>query len=224
MIPLKDNIPSKTFPFITIFLIITNFIVFFYEISLGSDIINFLDIYGFVPKRLFILKSFYIYKYGTLITSIFLHAGWLHLLGNMLYLWIFGDNVEDMLGHIKFLFFYIFCGITGTLAQIIINPLSKIPIIGASGAIAGVLGAYFIFFPKSRVLTVVPIFFFIRIIEITSVLFIGFWFIIQFFNGTSSYNLNNIFEGGVAWWAHIGGFISGFLFSVIFKIRKSISK
>ncbi len=213
MIPIKDTIPSKTFPFATIFLIVINFAFFFHEIFLEYNLMQFIRIYGVIPRKYYL---FGIYKFNflsmiiPLLTSIFLHAGWMHIFGNMLYLWIFGDNVEDKLGHFRFLIFYILSGIFATFVQIYINPFSTTPIIGASGAIAGVLGAYFIFFPKSRIVTLVPIFFFIRIIELPALVFLGFWFLIQFFSGTllSSQSLN-INEGGIAWWAHIGGFIFG---------------
>ena len=151
----------------------------------------------------------------TLITSMFLHGGLVHLLGNMLYLWIFGDNVEDAMGHTRFLGFYLVCGVAASFAQIAISPDSGIPQIGASGAIAGVLAAYFMLFPQSRVLTLIPIFFFIRLAAVPAVFLLGFWFILQVLSGAGSFGT----AGGVAWFAHIGGFLAGGLLVFLFKRR-----
>jgi len=144
------------------------------------------------------------------IASMFLHGGWLHLIGNMWYLWIFGDNVEDRLGHVRFLLFYLLCGIGAGIAHTLLNPASRIPSIGASGAIAGVLGAYFVTFPFAKVLTVVPILFFVQILEIPAILVLGLWFLMQFLYGTASLAVaTSANTGGVAWWAHVGGFLIG---------------
>lgn len=151
----------------------------------------------------------------TLFTSMFLHGGLVHLLGNMLYLWIFGDNVEDAMGHVKFLLFYFLCGVAAAFAQIAIDPGSAIPQIGASGAIAGVLAAYFMLFPYSRVLTLIPVFFFLRLVAVPAVFLLGFWFILQIISGAGSLGS----AGGVAWFAHIGGFLAGGLFVFAFRRR-----
>jgi membrane associated rhomboid family serine protease len=217
MIPLKDDNPSRSFPFVTIGLIISNIVVFMYQLSLGHHMNIFILKMGTIPYEISHFEdlrpksplpiSF------TLITYMFIHGGFLHLIGNMLYLWIFGDNVEDSMGHIRFLIFYIICGILAGLFQIFSNPNSIIPMIGASGAIAGVLGAYFILYPKAHILTLIFFFFFIRIIRIPAVILLGLWFFIQVVN--SSYG------GGVAWYAHIGGFVSGiFLVGFFIKRRK----
>jgi membrane associated rhomboid family serine protease len=153
----------------------------------------------------------------TFITAMFLHGGWMHVISNMLFLWVFGDNVEDRLGHLKYLLFYLAAGIIGSISHIITNPTSEVPIIGASGAVAGVLGAYFILFPRARILTLVPIIIFITFLEIPAVVFLAMWFILQIFNGTASL-------GGaanpVAWWAHVGGFLSGVLFIKLLVPKK----
>ena len=151
----------------------------------------------------------------------FLHGGWLHLLGNMLFLYIFGDNVEDRLGHVRYFFFYILCGVLAIVAHLITNPSSRVPTIGASGAIAGVMGAYFFLFPYARVVTLIFIFFFIDIIEIPAFFFLAFWFILQFLNGTMSFSAQNALSGGVAWWAHIGGFLAGIVLLFVFGVRRT---
>jgi membrane associated rhomboid family serine protease len=150
----------------------------------------------------------------------FLHGGWLHLIGNMWYLWIFGDNVEDRVGHIRFLAFYLLCGFGAGIAHTIINANTAVPSIGASGAIAGVLGAYLVSYPFARVLTLVPLFIFIQIIEIPAVIVLGLWFVIQFFNGTAALaSTTAASAGGVAWWAHVGGFLLGVLLIGLFPRR-----
>jgi membrane associated rhomboid family serine protease len=147
-----------------------------------------------------------------------MHGGWLHLVGNMLYLWIFGDNVEDKLGHIRFLVFYLLCGIAASALHIVLEPTSNVPTIGASGAISGILGAYILMFPRARVLTLIPIFIFIQIAELPAYVILGLWFVLQFFNGMLSLGYANAGMGGVAWWAHIGGFIAGLL--LVIPLRK----
>jgi len=225
MIPLRDRNPSGTVPFITITLILINVLVFFYELSLGERLNRFLMHSALVPAKLIdyrtvpgisvshILRSF--------VFTMFLHGGWLHIIGNMWYLWIFGDNVEDRLGHSKFLLFYITCGVTASLAHVLFNPHSIVPVVGASGAIAGVLGAYLIIFPFARIVTAVPIFFFFTLIEIPAAILLFFWFILQFFSGALSIAATpHGGSGGVAWWAHIGGFLSGMILINIFARRK----
>ena len=221
MIPLKDDNPTKTFPFVTIILIAINAVVFLYQLSLG-DVKGkaFVFTYGAIPYELMnsinLPLTPYIPNTVTVFTSMFLHGGFFHLAGNMLYLWIFGNNIEDSMGHIKFIVFYLICGIAAVFAHTIVNPGSKLPMIGASGAIAGVLGAYILLFPRARVLTLVPIVFFIRIIEIPALIIIGFWIVIQFLSGAMS---ASVAGGGIAYFAHIGGFLSGFVLIGLFKKR-----
>ena len=165
--------------------------------------------YGVVPAVL---------SWPTIFTSMFLHAGWLHILGNMLYLWIFGDNVEDRLGHVRFLVFYLFCGAIAAIAQIVVNPGSTLPTIGASGAIAGVMGAYFVLYPHSRIVALLPLFIFWQIIEVPAIVFLGFWFLMQFFSGVGSIALTSgTPTGGVAFWAHVAGFVVGALAGLAFR-------
>jgi membrane associated rhomboid family serine protease len=215
MIPLRDTNRSRTIPFITILFIVLNGVVFLFELSLGRQLTKLFFIFGVVPSHYF--SSQYWERTGLLVgllpllTSMFLHGGWLHFLGNMLYLWIFGDNVEDRLGHWRFIVFYLVCGLAAALLHIITNPSSKLPTVGASGAIAGVLGAYLVLYPGSRVLTLVPILFFFQLIELPALLFLGFWFVMQFFSGAMSLTAGGD-VGGTAWWAHIGGFCAGILF------------
>jgi membrane associated rhomboid family serine protease len=202
MIPLRDVIPSRTFPIFTIGFIVLNSLAFLFEQSLsGPAREEFIRNYGVVPAR---LESF------AVLTSMFLHGGWLHFLGNMLYLWIFGDNVEDRLGHGRFVVFYLMCGAAAVVAHVFMNPNSTIPTIGASGAIAGVMGAYFVLYPNSRVLALVPLIIIWEIIEVPAILFLGLWFLMQFFYGIGSMAAKSGVEtGGVAFWAHIAGFVVG---------------
>ena len=202
MIPLRDVIPSRTFPFFTISFIVLNSIAFLFEQSLSEPALEqFVHIYGVVPARLDGMSVF---------TSMFLHAGWLHFLGNMLFLWIFGDNVEDRVGHVRFVVFYLLCGVAAVAAHVYMNPTSRIPTVGASGAIAGVMGGYFVLYPNSRVLALVPLFIIWEIIEVPAVLFLGLWFLMQFFYGVGSMAVRPGAEaGGVAFWAHIAGFLAG---------------
>ena len=220
MIPLKDRNPRRLFPIVTIFLIAVNIFVFFYDLSLGIKLERFIFYFSVTPSAIHqVLHSniFRPFVFITLITSLFLHGGWLHLGGNMLYLWIFGDNVEDKLGHFRFLVFYLICGIAASALHIYFEPTSLIPTIGASGAISGVLGAYIILFPRARVLTLIPIFIFIQIVELPAYIIIGLWFVLQFFNGMLSLKYATAGMGGVAWWAHIGGFISGLILVIPFR-------
>lgn len=212
MIPLRDDIPSRTFPAVNIILIVLNILVFFYEVSLGSHLPHFISHYGIIPVRFFHPRFFHadilLEVLLPLITFMFLHGGWLHIIGNMLYLWIFGDNVEDRMGHFRYLIFYLLCGLASGLVQLLINPSSQLPIVGASGAIAGVMGAYLLLYPFAKVVTLFFFLFFIDIIKIPAFFFLGFWFIIQFFSGTFSLAGGST---GVAWWAHIGGFLCGLM-------------
>jgi len=206
MFPVSDVIPSRTTPVVTITLIAINAFAFFYELTLSDRELQwFVQSYGVVPA---------FFSWTSVVTSMFLHGGWLHFLGNMLYLWIFGDNVEDRLGHGGFVLFYLGCGAAAALGQTATSPLSVVPMVGASGAIAGVMGAYFVLFPHSRVLTAVFIVFFMDLIEIPAIFFLGIWFLMQFFSGVGSLGADAA-EGGVAFWAHIVGFAVGALTGVL---------
>ena len=212
MIPLKDINPARRFPFVNITIIALNIIIFFYQSLHGQAIEQFIYRYALIPFNVtanFAVTLTHPNLLITFFTSLFLHGSFFHLAGNMLYLWVFGDNIEDKLGHIRFIIFYLLCGIVATAAHIAIDPTSKIPVIGASGAISGVLGAYAILFPHARVVTLIPIFIFIQLAELPALLLLGFWFVIQFLNGIVSLGISE--SGGVAWWAHIGGFIAGIL-------------
>jgi membrane associated rhomboid family serine protease len=219
MIPFRDNIPSRSFPIITILLIVTNVLVFFYQLALGRNLEPFLMQYGIVPALVIRWPESALPLSAValpFLTSMFLHGGWLHLIGNMWYLWIFGDNVEDRLGHFAYLVFYLFCGFGAAIVHTILNYDTVVPSIGASGAIAGVLGAYFLSYPRARVLTLVPIFIFIQIIEIPALIVLGFWFIMQFFYGAAALAATSSNAGGVAWWAHVGGFVVGMILIGLF--------
>jgi membrane associated rhomboid family serine protease len=219
MIPFRDNIPSRSFPLITILIIVTNVLVFVYELSLGRGLERLIMHYGVVPANVLgwprsdlplaaVALPFF--------TSMFLHGGWLHLIGNMWYLWIFGDNVEDRLGHFSYLIFYLLCGLGAGIVHTILNAGTEIPSVGASGAIAGVLGAYVVSYPFARVLTLIPIFVFLQVIEIPALLVLGFWFVMQFLSGTASLAVAGGNAGGVAWWAHVGGFVIGMILVGLF--------
>jgi membrane associated rhomboid family serine protease len=209
MIPLRDVIPSRTFPFFVVIFIALNTAAFLFEVSLSDRALeSLLFTYGVVPAHLQPLSVF---------TSMFLHAGWLHFLGNMLYLWIFGDNVEDRLGHGRFVLFYLGCGAAAALAHVWVNPGSRVPTIGASGAIAGVMGAYFVLYPNSRVLALVPLVIIWEIIEVPAIAFLGIWFLMQFFSGVGSLAETGVRTGGVAFWAHVAGFLSGMAGVLVLK-------
>ncbi len=207
-IPLRDIQSRRTFPFVTVALVAINAVGFLYELSLGQRLNGVLQQIAFVPA-VYSEPGNAIGDGRSILISMFLHGGWAHLLGNMLYLWIFGDNVEDRLGHLKYLVFYLGCGWMATLAHAWSNPQSAMPAIGASGAIAGVLGAYLVMFPRARVVTLIPLGFFLRLTELPAVIVLGFWFVLQLFSGVASLGARTAEAGGVAWWAHIGGFAVG---------------
>ena len=212
MIPLRDVIPSRTTPFVTVCIISLNAVAFLFELTLPADRLDsFLRAYGLVPAVL---------DWTTVLTSMFLHGGWLHFIGNMLYLWIFGDNVEDRMGHARFIAFYLLCGATAALAQVLMRPDSMVPTIGASGAIAGVMGAYLVLFPHSRVLTLVPLFVIWELIEVPAILFLGLWFVVQLFSGVGSLAVSTGDTGGVAFWAHVAGFVAGLGGVFVFRRRQ----
>jgi len=261
MIPIRDTLPSRRFPVVTVALILVNLLVFLYQgylqtrpVELNDGIAwqdeglspppafdptsyrthrlsggdpalypisandRFISQYALVAAELLrgedLPPSIPVPLWVTLLTSMFLHGGLMHLLGNMLYLWIFGDNVEDAMGPVRFLTFYVLCGVAAAFAQIAVDPGSTIPLIGASGAIAGVLAAYFMLFPYARVITLIPIFFFLRLVSIPALFLLGFWFLLQVISGAGS--LGD--AGGIAWFAHIGGFIAGAI--LVFPLRR----
>lgn len=217
MIPLRDTIRSRSFPLVNLSIIALNVLVFIYEISLSpSGLDRLIATYGLVPDRLHLTRPLLLLNNPlpliTMFSHMFLHGGWLHIISNMWVLFIFGDNVEDRMGSGRYFVFYIMSGLASGLTQSLIAPTSRVPAIGASGAIAGVLGAYFILYPAGRVLTLIPIFIIPWFVEIPAIVFLGFWFITQLFSGLLALNVPNAANmGGVAWWAHIGGFMFGIL-------------
>ena len=213
MIPLRDANPTHRTPYITIGLIVTNTLIFLFELLLQSQSLlsSFIQQWGVVPVE---LVQFAPLELITIFSSMFLHGGWSHLLGNMLYLWVFGDNIEEKLGHTRFLVFYLLGGIVAVAAQVILNSDSFIPLIGASGAIAAVLGGYLVEFPRARVVTLVGW----VAIPLPAILVLGFWFVLQFFQGVASLDAANMQSGGVAFFAHIGGFVAGLVLIRLFQI------
>lgn len=215
MIPIKDNIPSRRFAFVNYGLIILNVLVFGLQLMQAANLESFVNRYAFIPGQ--ISSGLDMGDILRIFTSMFMHGGWMHLVGNMLYLWIFGDNVEDALGHLGYLVFYLLAGFLAAFAHFFFNPQSVIPTVGASGAIAGVLGAYLVFYPSSRVYTFIPIGFFSRLTLVPSFVVLGLWFVLQLFSGFLSIGAAD--QGGVAFWAHIGGFVFGLLVGLLFKGR-----
>jgi membrane associated rhomboid family serine protease len=211
MFPLRDENPSSRIPFVCRGLIVLNCLAFFYEVTLGPLLRGFMMEYGLVPLRVTVALAQGSEPLGaafaTFLTSMFLHGGWMHLIGNMWYLWIFGDNVEDRLGHAGFLVFYLAAGLVAGATHFAFETRSQLPTVGASGAIAGVLGAYAVCFPRARVITLVPLFPFWQVMALPAVLVLGLWFVLQFFSGALSLGAARM--GGVAWGAHIGGFVFG---------------
>ena len=212
MIPLRDVIPSRTTPYITVTIIVLNAIAWLYEIALPHESLNeFLTIYGVVPAY---------FAWPTLITSMFLHGSSSHVIGNMWYLWIFGDNVEDRVGHGRFIVFYLLCGVAAALGQVAVDPESMLPTIGASGAIAGVMGGYFVLYPQSRVLTLIPLIIFWEIVELPAIFLLGFWFLMQLFSAGAIAATTSSQGGGVAFMAHVAGFVTGLLGVFVFRKRE----
>jgi membrane associated rhomboid family serine protease len=222
MIPLKDDIPSYSPPLVTVALIAANCLVYLFLLSTGRGYELALVKWGAIPyeitHRVELTPELPFFPPLSLFSSMFLHGGFLHLAGNMLYLWIFGDNVEDQLGHLKFFVFYILCGLAASLLYIMTTPNSKIPMVGASGAIAGVLGAYMIRFPRARILTLLFFGFFIRVVAVPALFVLGFWFILQLLFALPSIGSTS---GGVAFFAHVGGFLAGI---VLFKLFSGFSR
>jgi membrane associated rhomboid family serine protease len=221
VIPLRDNIPTRTFPGVTVALIAANILVFIYQISLGGEhAAVFVATFGAVPAQFTGAAPHAAPALPpglTIATSMFLHGGLLHLLGNMVFLWIFGNNVEDATGHLRFLVFYLACGAVAAFAHIVTHPDSNVPMVGASGAISGVLGAYFLLFPFARIVTLVVLGFFAQTIQIPAFFFLGFWFLMQFLSAA----VNGGAGGGVAFFAHIGGFVAGLVLLIPFKRRRA---
>ena len=240
MIPLRDNIPSRTTPWVNYVIIAVCGFVFYFQLQ--DDRSELVERYGMIPTRVVHpdepveVVEHYIVRtpvgnqletirrpalpsgvtpWQTLLTCVFLHGSWMHIIGNMWMLWIFGDNVEDRMGHYWYLMFYVFCGIASSASHMLIDTSSAIPTIGASGAIAGVMGAYMVLYPRAQVLSILPIFFFIQMIVLPAPVFLGLWFLLQFFQGT--FAVINVQSSGVAWWAHIGGFTVGFVIAWLLK-------
>jgi membrane associated rhomboid family serine protease len=222
VIPIRDTIRSRTAPVVTVALIVVNVLVFLHEIALGPYVERFVYAYGLIPRRFVDWPGGALdpLRFLPLFTSMFWHGGWLHLISNMLYLWIFGDNVEDRLGHLRFLLFYVAAGAAAGLTHVALSPTSTLPTVGASGAIAGVLGAYLVTFPRSRVLTFVPIFFLPWFVEIPAFVYLIFWFLLQLLEGLGSLGAA-VETGGVAVWAHVGGFVAGV---VLMKLMQPIRR
>jgi len=210
LIPYKDNNPTNIRPYVTIGIISANIIIFIWQVFSQGGLKESIFAYGAIPHNIVTFETQQpISPFLTVFSSMFMHAGLLHLGFNMLYLWIFGNNIEDKLGHVRFSFFYIFCGIISAYAHAITEPNSYIPMVGASGAVSGILGAYILLFPKATVHTVLILGFFITIVKVPALIVIGFWAIIQFVSGLLSTGIDH--KGGVAWFAHIGGFLIGLL-------------
>ena len=211
MIPLRDVIPSRTTPYVTIGLIAVNALVYLYEMTLGdTSLEEFILYFGLVPAA---------FSWVAVLTSMFLHGGLLHVGGNMLFLWIFGDNVEDRMGHGRFVVFYLLCGAAAALAQTAMSPDSVVPMVGASGAVAGIMGAYFVLYPHSRIVTLIPLFVFFHVMEVPALVFLGLWFVLQFVSGVGSIAAATGGEpaGGIAFWAHVAGFVAGVSGVLVFR-------
>jgi len=218
LLPLKDSPITRRFPYINIALILANLWIFIQQLAMTDYQLQAAVLaHGLIPERLVesLARGDLSAAAVPLFSYQFLHGGWLHIGSNMLYLWVFGDNIEDRLGHLRYLVFYLLTGALAGLAQSLTGMASSVPVIGASGAVAGVLGAYLVSCPHARVLALVPVFFFLTLAEIPAVIFLGFWFVLQIFSGVASIGM----ELPVAWWAHIGGFVAGLLLVNVFGKR-----
>jgi membrane associated rhomboid family serine protease len=224
VIPLRDRNPTSSLPVATLALIAVNVLVFCWEIQLGPRLERALFWLALIPARYSVpelARQFSLSdQLAPFFTSMFLHGGWIHLIGNMWILWIFGDNVEDRLGRMRYLGLYLLSGIAAALLHIYTNRASMVPTIGASGAVAGIMGAYFRYYPKARVVTIIPPFFLGPYFELPAVLFLGWWFLMQFFNGALSLSAGDRGLGGIAWWAHVGGFVFALFLSLWLPTRK----
>jgi|SRR6266849_4753776 len=213
MFPLRDTQPSYSRPLVTILIILINAVVFLHEFSLDDYSRNyFIAHYGLIPVQASAHPL-------TFLTSMFLHGGWMHVIGNMWFLWIFGDNVEEALGHVKYFVFYILCGLAAAMMQVFFNADSRLPMVGASGAIAGVMGAYLVKFPQSRIVTLIFVFIFFTTVEVPAVLMLLYWFFIQLFSGVGTIGYSHLSQGGTAWFAHVGGFIAGMILVIVMGTR-----
>jgi rhomboid family protein len=229
-IPINDNIRRSTFWLVTLLLIVANVCAFVYEVSLGREVNQFVRLYGIVPAQYSNPQGNFLPSSEGLLaifTSMFLHGGWLHLLGNMLFLFVFGRSVEDRFGHVKFLIIYFLGGFGGAVVHIFLNfhgAGSHIPSIGASGAIAAILGAYFVSFPQARITTVIWLLFFFWTIRLPALLVLGYWFLIQFFSGFQMLSIQSATAGGVAVWAHVGGFVCGLLLALLLGSKRATAE
>lgn len=227
MLPLRDDIPSSRYPVVNVGLILLNIVCFIYELQLGPELDPFIKVYGFVPARFMLQfeKGFQVAELIPVFTSMFLHGGFLHLLSNLWVLWIFGDNVEDSMGHGRYLIFYLLCGVISVFAQNGLTPTSTLPMVGASGAIAGVLGAYFLLYPRARVLTLVPVIVFFYLVEVPAYVFLGLWLFLQVLRGyIEIMPTAGEIRGGVAWGAHIGGFLAGMVLIWLFAENRFLRR
>lgn len=220
MIPLKDENPSQTIPVVNTLLIVANIAIFIFQHFLASADVQILFLrLGFIPYEFtrFVDKApqALVPLPLTIFTAMFMHGGWVHLLSNMLFLWIFGDNVEDKLGHLRYLCFYVLCGVAGAICHILTNPHSQVPSIGASGAIAGVMGAYMWLFPRARIVTLLILVIFVQVVKVPAIVMIGYWILIQVLSGFAGWGSR--VGGGIAWFAHVGGFAAGLLLVIIMK-------
>lgn len=215
MIPLRDSTPSQHFPLVTVTLILINLLVFLYQISLGPALEEFIYTYGLIPAN-YTGGQLATAGYFPLLASMFLHGSWMHVIGNMWVLWLFGDNVEDRMGRSRYLLFYLLCGLVAGLTHTFINPTSTVPVVGASGAVAGIMGAYFLMFHRARVLTYIPPFF---LLPLPAWLFLGFWALSQLWGGAAGL-LQADGSNQIAFWAHIGGFLSGMVLYRFFLTRR----
>jgi membrane associated rhomboid family serine protease len=216
VIPISDEIRSRRIPWVTYVLIAANVVIFLYELALGQEVYGLLMSFGAVPERITNPAANPL-AFLTLFTSIFLHGGWTHLIGNMVYLGIFGDNVEDALGHVGYIVFYTAVGVLAGIAQTLSNPASPVPAIGASGAIAGVLAVYLVLYPTAPVRVLIPLGFFMRSARLPAALVLGMWFVLQLFNGFATLGVATMSTGGVAWFAHIGGFVVGLVIGAVVR-------
>lgn len=219
-IPLTDHIRRHTFWWVTLLLIVANTWIFTLELSMGRHLNHFIMVNGLVPYRFTAGRLSSLparVTFDTVFISMFLHGGWLHLIGNMLFLFVFGRSIEDRFGHVQYLLLYFISGIAAAAVQVLVSPASRVPTIGASGAIAGVLGAYFICYPGARITTLIPLFVFFWTVQLPALLLLGYWFLIQFVAGYQMLAIQTATAGGVAWWAHIGGFTCGILLALIMR-------
>ncbi len=223
-IPLNDHIRRRSFWYVTLLLIAANFAAFFYELSLGRALNRFILTFGLIPAHYASAGALSPAKLAALVvslfTSMFLHAGWLHILGNMLFLFVFGRSVEDRFGHGGFFGIYFVSGLAAGLSQIVMDPASSLPTIGASGAIAGILGTYLISFPRARITTLLPLIIFFFTVQIPAILILGYWFLVQFVMGFQMLSIETASGAGVAWWAHVGGFLTGMILALGLPVRR----